>query len=131
MAIHSSILAWKIPWTEEPDRLQSMGSQRVGYVLSPPLNLCSCWKHWLLMAHSCNLLLLLLLFKRLSRVQPFVIPRTAARQASLSMEFSRQEYWSGLPCASPGDLPNPGIKPRSPELQADSLLLRHQGSPFS
>ena len=43
-------------------------------------------------------------------------------QASLSMEFSRQEYWSGLPFPSPGDLPNPGIKPGSPVLQAGSLL---------
>ena len=43
-------------------------------------------------------------------------------QASLSMEFSRQEYWSVLPFPSPGDLPNPGIKPGSPALQADSLL---------
>ena len=40
----------------------------------------------------------------------------------LSMEFSRQEYWSGLPLPSPGDLPNPGIEPKSPALQADSLL---------
>jgi len=39
------------------------------------------------------------------------------------MGFSRQEYWSGLPCPSPGDLPHPGIEPRSPSLQADSLLL--------
>ena len=46
---------------------------------------------------------------------------TAANQAPLSMEFSRQEYWSGLPFPSPGDLPNPGIKPRSPTLWADSL----------
>jgi len=60
MATHSSILAWKIPWTEEPGGLQSMG-------------------------------------------------------------FSRQEYWSGLPFPSPGDLPNPGIKLRSLALQADSL----------
>jgi len=44
-----------------------------------------------------------------------------AHQDPLSMEFSRQEYWSGLPCPPPGDLPNPGIKPRSPALQADSL----------
>ena len=42
-------------------------------------------------------------------------------QAPLSMEFSRQEYWSGLPFPSPGDLPNPGIEPRTPALQADSL----------
>ena len=47
-------------------------------------------------------------------------PWTVAHQAPLSMGFSRQEYWSGLPFPSPGDLPNPGIKPRSPALQADS-----------
>ena len=45
------------------------------------------------------------------------------------MEFSRPEYWSRLPCPYPGDLPNPGIKPRSPTLQADSLQLTHKGSP--
>ena len=49
-------------------------------------------------------------------------PWTVAHQAPLSMEFSRQEYWSGLPFPSPGDLPDPGIKSRSPALQADSLL---------
>jgi len=48
-------------------------------------------------------------------------PWTVAHQAPPSMEFSRQEYWSGLPFPSPGDLPNPGIKPRSPALQADAL----------
>ena len=51
-----------------------------------------------------------------------VIPRTVAHQAPQSMGFSRQEYWSGLPFPSPGDLPNPGIKPGSPALQADFLL---------
>ena len=50
----------------------------------------------------------------------FANPWSVARQAPLSMGFSRQEYWSGLPFPSPGDLPNPGIKPRSLELQADS-----------
>ena len=45
------------------------------------------------------------------------------------MEFSRQEYWSGFTCPSPGDLPDPGIEPRSPALKADSLALSHQGSP--
>ena len=49
----------------------------------------------------------------------------------LSMEFSRQEYWSGLPCPTPKYLPNPGIKPGSPALQADSLSLSYQGSPYS
>ena len=48
-------------------------------------------------------------------------PLTIACQAPLSMGFSRQEYWSGLPFPSPGDLPDPGIEPRSPAMQADSL----------
>ena len=50
-----------------------------------------------------------------------VTPLTVAHQASLSMGFSRQEYWSGLPFPSPGYLPNPGIEPGSPALQSDSL----------
>ena len=54
-------------------------------------------------------------------------PWTVAHQAPLSMGFSRQEYWSGLPFPSPGDLPNPGIKPGSPALQADSLPTELQG----
>ena len=49
-------------------------------------------------------------------------PWTIACQAPLSMDFSRQEYWSGLPCSSPGDLPDPEIKPWSPALQADSTI---------
>ena len=48
-------------------------------------------------------------------------PWTVACQAPLSMEFSKQEYWSGLPFPSPGDLPDPGIEARSPALQAYSL----------
>ena len=56
-------------------------------------------------------------------------PWTKAQQAPLSMGFPRQEYWSGLPFPSPGDLPYPGIEPMSPALQVDSLLLSHQGSP--
>ena len=48
-----------------------------------------------------------------SHVQLFVTPWTVAHQAPLSMRFSRQEYWSELPCPTPGDLPNPGIKPKS------------------
>ena len=54
-------------------------------------------------------------------------PWTVAHQAPLSMEFSRQEYWSGLLFPSPGDLPDPGIKPRSAALQADSLLSEPPG----
>ena len=59
--------------------------------------------------------------KSLSRVQLFATPWTVAYQASPSMGFSRQEYWSGLPFPSPGDLPNPGIEPRSPAMYADAL----------
>ena len=53
----------------------------------------------------------------LSRVRIFATPWTVAHQAPLFMGFSRQEYWSGLPFPSPGDHPNPGIKPQSPALQ--------------
>ena len=67
-------------------------------------------------------LLLKVKVKSLSHGQLFVTPWTVAYEAPQSMEFSRQEYWSGLPFPSPGDLPNPGIKPRSPALQADALL---------
>ena len=56
-------------------------------------------------------------------------PMTVAHQAPLSLEFSRQEYWSGLPCPSPGNLPDPGIKPRSPSLQAGSLPSEPAGKP--
>ena len=58
----------------------------------------------------------LCVYQSLSRVQLFATPRTVASQAPLSMGFSRQEYWSGLPFPSPEDLPDPGIKPRSPAL---------------
>ena len=66
--------------------------------------------------------------KSLSRVQLFAIPWTLIYQASLSMGFSRQEYWSGLPFPSPGDLPDPGIEPRSPALQADALPSEPPGN---
>ena len=59
----------------------------------------------------------------LSHAQLFATPRTAAHQAPLSMRFSRQEYWSGLPFPSPGDLPNPRIELQSPALQADFYQL--------
>ena len=58
-------------------------------------------------------------------------PWTVAHQASLSKEFSRQEYWSGLLFPSPGDLPDPGTGPGFPALQADSLLSEPPGKPQS
>ena len=63
----------------------------------------------------------------LSLVHLFVTPWTVALQAPPSIGFSRQEYWSGLPFPSPGDLPNPGIEPRSPALQADALTSEPPG----
>ena len=69
--------------------------------------------------------------KSLSHVQPFAIPWTVVYQASLSMGFFRQEYWSGLPFPSPGDLPDPGIKPRSPALQADALPSEPSAKPLT
>ena len=59
--------------------------------------------------------------KLLSHVRLFATPWTVAYQAPLSMGFSRQEYWSGLPFPSPGDLPKPGIQPGSPTLYGDAL----------
>ena len=59
--------------------------------------------------------------KSLSRARLFATPWTVAYQALPSMGFSRQEYWSGLPFPSPGDIPNPGVKPGSPAFQADNL----------
>ena len=67
--------------------------------------------------------------KSLSRVRFFVIPWTVVYQAPQSMVFSSQEYWSGLPFPSPGDLPNPGIEPGSPTLQADALPSEPPGKP--
>ena len=60
-------------------------------------------------------------FEMLSRVRLFVTPWMVALQAPLSMGFSRQGYWSGLPCPPPGNLPDPGIEPGSPILWAGSL----------
>ena len=64
----------------------------------------------------------------LSRARLFATP-IVAHQASLSMRFPRQEYWSGLPFPSPGDLPDPGIKPGSASLQADSLWSHKEAPP--
>ena len=65
----------------------------------------------------------------ISHVQLFVTLWTVAHQAPLSVGFSRQEHWSGLSCPLPGDLPNPGIEPGSPALQADSSLSEPPGMP--
>ena len=70
--------------------------------------------------------------KSLNRVRLFATLWTyVAYQASLSMGFSRQEYWSGLPFPSPGDLPNPGIEPVSPTSEADALTSEPPGKSYS
>ena len=69
------------------------------------------------------------MLSRLSRVRLCAVPRTVARQAPPSMGFSRQEYWSGLPCPPPEDLTDPGIEPMSPLFQGHSLPLQCVGSP--
>ena len=136
-AIYTSILAWRIPWTEEPGRLQSMGvgrghkklhmTERLHFILATPLPLQS--------SHlerperlSPSLKFSVVAVQSLSRVRLFATLWTVAFQAPLSMGLSRQEYWSGLPFPSPGDLPNQGIEPGSPALQADPLS--HQGSTY-
>ena len=65
--------------------------------------------------------------KSLSRVRRFAAPWTITYQVPLSIGFSRQEYWSGLPFPSPGDLPDLGIEPGSPALQADALTSKPPG----
>ena len=98
------------------------------------LYLCQ-WRPWpfrnveMLTSLTMTLLFLFITFlplkwsevKSLSHVQLFVIPWTVAHQAPLSIGFSRQEYWSGLPFPSPGDGPNSGLEPGSPAFQADAL----------
>ena len=92
MATHSRILAWKIPWMEEPGGLQSTGRKESHTTERLHFHFGSFETSW-----------------------------TIANQAPLSMGFPKQEYWSGLPFPSPGDLPDPGIEPRSPAFQADTL----------
>ena len=107
MATHSSIVAWKIPWTEESGGLQSMGLRSVKHDGSSS-------------AHM------------LSHVQLFATPRTVACQTPLSMEFSKQENWNRLPCPPPGDPLDPGIKPTSlasPELAGRFFTTEPAGKP--
>ena len=112
MAAHSSVLAWRIPGTGDRGGLLSVGSHRVGHDWSDLAANIIKWK-----------------CQSLSHVWFFATPQSVAYQASLSMEFSGQKYWNGLPCPSLGNLPNPGIEPRYPTLQADSLLSELPGNP--
>ena len=86
--------------------------------LGYPLHGRPCAKHFKVKVNS------------LSRVQLFATPWTVGYQTSPSMGFSRQEYRSGLPFPSPGDLPDPGIEPGSPTLEADALTSKPPGDPL-
>ena len=106
MATHSSILAWKIPWTEKPGGVQSIRLQSI--------------KHDWETEHEHTGVLIVSWYWYYACVHPkslqsclTVTPCTIAHQAPLFMGFSRQEYWSGLPCSPPGAFPNPGIEPTS------------------
>jgi len=119
----SSVGWW---WTGKSGVLQSMGSQRVGYNWAIELNCITLQPPELSVAHS----KVKVKAMSLSCIRLLVTPWTVAYQVSLSMGFSRQEYWSGLPFPSPGDLPDPGIKPRSPILEADALTSEPPGKPY-
>ena len=109
---------------EEPGGLQSMGLQRVRHDWMTPLSFLSFFTS--MVVNPCTTFSIKLLqdrVKLLSRVRLFVTPWTVAYQAPPSMGFFRQEYWSGLPFPSPGDLPNAGIEPRSPTLQTGAFTV--------
>ena len=170
MATHSSILAWRIPWTEKSGGLQSMVSQRVGhdwvtntynFPVKVKENIISCLPtdtqtmggrtivqgvgtgdggH---QAHKQALNLLCWIPKQTQGslklyhrsqfncyvvLDSFVTLWTVALQAPLSMGFPGQEYWSGFPFPSPGNLSDPGIKPCLLHWQAGSLPLSHHGN---
>ena len=78
--------------------------------------------------HMCVCVCVCVRAQSLSHVRFFVTPWTIARQAPLSMEFSRQKYWTGLSFPPLGDLPHPGTEPMSLAFQADSLPLSHWGN---
>ena len=110
MATHSNTLAWKILWTEEPGRLQSLGLQRVGHD----------WVTSLSLSHD-----------SLSESEGRSVLSDSLWPHGLYSPWKSpgQEYWSGYPFPSPGNLPNPEVEPRSPPLLADSLPAEPQGKP--
>ena len=102
MATHYSVLVWRIPGTAEPGGLLSMGSYRVGHdwsdLAAATVAVCVCINICLYRCMWSEVK-----WKSLSRFWLFVTPWTVTHQAPLSMLFSRQKYWSGLPFPSPGD----------------------------
>ena len=150
MATHSSILAWKIPWTEKPGGLQSTGCKESGTtehtythtrVHARTHTHTRTQEEWHsieskaadvgdILFQATGDLRLFWKFNFLSRVRLFVTPRAGARQPPLPMGFSRQEYLSGLPFPSPGNLPPPEIEPTCPAAQANLSLSEPPGKIF-
>ena len=130
MAIHSNILACRIPWTEEPRRLCPWGHKEsdttkwLHFTFSQVEDMSTC-----VCVCVC---VCVYVFSHQVLSNSFVTPWTVAHQASLSMGFPRQEYWSGLPFPSPGKLSNPGTEhasPASPELAAGFFSTEPPGKP--
>ena len=94
------------------------------------MQLSPCWLSVLhIVVYICLSLKYMKMKVLLSHIWLFLIPQTVVHQAPLSVEFSRQEYWSRLPFPPPGDLPDPGTEPRSPALRADSVMSEPPGKP--
>jgi len=137
MATHSSVLAWRIPGIGEPGGLPSMGSHRVRHdwsnlaaaAAAASLNVIGFFFSGKIIILRSSLIIInksVAFYKNeldCSCISDSLWPHGlyVAHQAPLSMGFSRQKYCSGLPFPSPGDLPDTGIKFRSPALQANSL----------
>ena len=134
------IHAWKIPWTEEPGGLQSMVSQRVRHNWATYVLVCSVFVSWVFWPISVKSVI----FVECDHWRQFLVSLCAqsftcvwlfvTRHVLLSMEFSRQEYWSGLSFRIPGHLPNPGIEPMSfvsPALAGGFFTTAPPGKPLS
>ena len=116
------------PCVSEKRDVYPMGQQRWKFLLWLPPSLIYIFRR-IGVGFKFHNFELRFIVKLLSRVWLFATPWTVAHQAPPSMRFSRQEYWNGLPFPSPGDLPDPGIEPRSPALQADTLISEPPGKP--
>ena len=104
---------------------EALGLYTENFLIVPETSFCSRFQGTSLLPGVCICVCVCILC-RFNHVQLFVTLWTIAHKAPQSLGFARQEYWSGLPCPPPGDLPDPGIKPGSPALQEDSLPLSHQ-----
>ena len=121
------ILGWEDPLEKGKATDSRILAWRIGHKESERAELLSL-SRWIIWD---NLILnMKVKVKLLSRVRLFVTPWTVAHQAPPSMGFSGQEYWSGLPFPSPGNLPDPGIESRSPTLQTDALTSEPPGNPI-